>query len=113
MVKALIAFGGNQATEEVSLRENLERAIFEISAAGLEIDRVSRWYQTPAYPKGKGDDFLNGVLRVASDRAPDEILQILSKIETQLGRVRKQRWGPRLVDLDLLDVDMCVIPDPE
>jgi 2-amino-4-hydroxy-6-hydroxymethyldihydropteridine diphosphokinase len=47
-------------------------------------------------------DFLNAALRLETELAPEELLRRLLDIEGELGRVRRERWGPRLVDLDIL-----------
>lgn len=82
-----------------------------MSEAELEVLRVSHWYRTPSYPKGGGSDFLNGAVAVETNRDPQDILAVLSGIELQLGRVRKKRWGARLVDLDVIAVGDLVLPD--
>jgi len=77
---------------------------------GLRVSRL-RWTR----PVGVTDqpDFLNGVAEVETTLSPHELLELLLSIEAQLGRVRACRWGPRIIDLDLLLVDGTVVADEE
>ena len=87
---------------------------------GLEITRVSSYYATP--PVGVLDQpwFINAVAAIRTLLSPERLLDILLQVENDMGRIRKQRWGPRLVDLDLLlynnnVVNTCrlLVPHPE
>lgn len=48
------------------------------------------------------DPYLNGAIRVETTLAPEELLEVCLGVEAALGRVRRERWGPRTIDLDLL-----------
>lgn len=48
------------------------------------------------------DPYLNGAIRVETTLAPEELLDVCLGVEAELGRVRRERWGPRTIDLDLL-----------
>ena len=87
---------------------------------GLEITRVSSYYATP--PVGVLDQpwFINAVAAIRTLLSPEELLDILLQVENDMGRIRKQRWGPRLVDLDLLlynnnvvNTRRLLVPHPE
>lgn len=56
---------------------------------------------------------MNAVALIDSDHKPAELLDILHDVEAECGRVREKRWGPRTMDLDLIDVAGRVIPDLE
>lgn len=65
-------------------------------------------------------DFFNQVKRVSTEFPPAELLKTLLSIEDRLGRVRTVRWGPRVIDLDILfyghlecNTDSLVLPHPE
>ncbi|MDO8661512.1 MAG: 2-amino-4-hydroxy-6-hydroxymethyldihydropteridine diphosphokinase, partial [Candidatus Woesearchaeota archaeon] len=49
--------------------------------------------------------FINGVVKIETKFLPYELLKALQKIENDLGRVRKEKWGPRTIDLDILYYD--------
>lgn len=72
---------------------------------------MSRMYQTPAFPVGSGPDFVNAAFALTAAVAPVDLLAILHDIETEAGRVRDIRWGPRVLDLDLLACDDLILPD--
>jgi 2-amino-4-hydroxy-6-hydroxymethyldihydropteridine diphosphokinase len=79
---------------------------------------VSSWYQTtPIGPPQP--DYLNGCAILETDLTPEQLLQTLLRIEQQAGRIRRERWGPRTLDLDLLfygdlilKTDTLEIPHP-
>lgn len=107
----LIALGGNVATAPDTPKSTLERSLRLFKGESLSISGMSDWYQTPAFPKGSGADFVNGAVRVETDLPPKMILKALHRIEKALGRTRQKRWGARVLDLDLLAVGAAVLPD--
>ena len=68
----------------------------------MEIIRVSSLYETAPVGVTDQPDFLNAVAAVQTGLGPLETLDALLHIENQMGRVRTERWGPRVIDLDLL-----------
>jgi 2-amino-4-hydroxy-6-hydroxymethyldihydropteridine diphosphokinase len=97
---AYIAIGANLGEREANIRA----AIREIDTLpGTRVLRVSRLLENPAVG-GPPDspDFLNGVLEVESTLDPHELLHRLLSIEESLGRQRREKWEPRIIDLDLL-----------
>ncbi len=74
----------------------------------IDVERVSSFYKTE--PVGVTDQewFLNGALRCATTLTAESLLRVTSQIELSLGRIRRERWGPRILDLDiLLFDDLC------
>ena len=70
---------------------------------GASVSAVSSLLENPAVGGPAGSPpFLNAVVEVRTGLPPHELLRRLQAIETALGRVRRERWGPRTVDLDLL-----------
>jgi len=90
-------------------RTSLEQAVLALSALpGAALAGVSRLYRTrPVGPVAQGD-FLNAVagLRVPAGATPEKgamaLLVALKDLERAMGRVERERWGPREIDLDLL-----------
>jgi 2-amino-4-hydroxy-6-hydroxymethyldihydropteridine diphosphokinase len=83
-----------------------ERAISEI----LKVDRhtllsKSSLFKTQPIGYTSQDWFVNGVIKIETDLEPPELLQTLKTIESQLGRTETFRWGPRVIDLDILFFD--------
>ena len=108
---ALISLGSNQLSFWGSSLETVQRAVAELSALGEGDVRVSRFYETPAFPKGIGPDFVNAAMQIETDLAPSELLARLHAIEAEAGRERTVRWGQRTLDLDLLALGQVVSPD--
>ena len=69
--------------------------------AGLHVAAVSAIHRTPAMG-GAGRTFANAAALVAADLEPAGVLAILQRIEREFGRRGGKRWGPRVLDLDLL-----------
>lgn len=108
MARAYIGLGSNLG----DCAAHLEAALALLRAQpGLELLRVSRLRWTRPVGVTDQPDFLNGVAELETSLPPHQLLDLLLSIENQLGRVRTQRWGPRVVDLDLLLVDEMVVAD--
>lgn len=109
MTRAYVGLGANLGPRE----ETLRRALDLLSGAdGVEIVAVSELRETE--PVGVVDQprFLNGAAAVETTLSPRELLETLLEIERSLGRVREERWGPRLVDLDLLVYGDTLVDEP-
>ncbi len=81
---------------------NLARAAALLEASGVVIAQSSRVYETAAWGLPDQADFLNQALEAYTERPPLGLLELLLGIEQKMGRVRVQKWGSRLIDLDLL-----------
>lgn len=64
--------------------------------------RVSDWMETTPYGTVAQDDFLNGALSIETLYTPEELLEVVQEIERREKRERKEHWGPRTLDLDIL-----------
>lgn len=78
---------------------------------GLELQAQSPLYRTKAVGPPQ-PDYLNCCLLLATRLDPQAVLALLLGIEAQFGRVRRERWGPRLLDLDLLLFDDLILQQP-
>ena len=63
---------------------------------------VSSLYRTPPWGKTDQPDFLNAAAEVLTSHSPRELLDLCLDAERRLKRVRQERWGPRLIDIDIL-----------
>ena len=109
MTLAYVGIGANLGPRE----ETLRRAVELLGGAdGVEVVAVSELRETD--PVGVVDQppFLNGAVSVQTTRSPRALLDRLLEIERSLGRVRGERWGPRVVDLDLLVYGIEVVDEP-
>lgn len=100
--------------------ENITRARHEISRHIGPIITASSLYKTAAWGKTEQPDFYNQVLELATVLTPEALLITILEIEKQVGRVREERWGPRIIDIDILfygnlivSTDNLRIPHPE
>ena len=109
MTNAFVGIGSNLGDREATLRRAVELLAAE---EGIEVVAVSELRETePVGPVEQGP-FVNGAVRLATELPPHELLERLLAIEQRLGRVRKERFGPRTIDLDLLVYGEQVIDEP-
>ncbi|MGA1625285.1 MAG: 2-amino-4-hydroxy-6-hydroxymethyldihydropteridine diphosphokinase [Prochlorothrix sp.] len=107
--QAAIALGSNLGDSAQILRHALDRID---RTPGLRLVAASSLYQTqPIGPPQP--DYLNACAWVHTTLDPLPLLEALLDIEQQFGRVRRERWGPRLLDLDLLLYDDRILTLPQ
>ena len=94
-------------------REGMLRRALEGLAAFVRLERVSDLYETE--PVGFADQpwFLNAACSGQTDLTPLDLLQACKALETKLGREPGPRFGPRLIDIDLLAYDAVVMDTPD
>ena len=107
----MIAMGANIAASMAENVAEIRIAIDECKRFGLVCRSVSSLWRTPAYPPGSGPDYVNACALIDSDLPPQGVLEALHAIESARGRVRVQRWGARVLDLDLLGWGDAILPD--
>ena len=117
-VVAFIGLGGNVGDATATLRSAIDALA---ALPGTRLAAASRLYRTAPVGGIAQADFINGVARLETILAPQDLLRALFAIERAHGRDRdiEQRWGPRTLDLDLLlygedvlDVDGLTVPHP-
>jgi 2-amino-4-hydroxy-6-hydroxymethyldihydropteridine diphosphokinase len=105
MSRAVLSIGANLGDRLAALRSVVESLAPWLVA-------VSSVYETPPWGPVAQPDFLNAVLiAVDPDREPADWLALAHELEQAAGRVREQRWGPRTLDVDIIDVDGIVSGD--
>jgi 2-amino-4-hydroxy-6-hydroxymethyldihydropteridine diphosphokinase len=106
--RAVIAFGSNLGDS----LEILNASVRALQNAGtIDIVARSHWYRTKAVGPPQ-PDYINGCALLQTSHSPQDLLQTLLSIEQQFGRVRKERWAPRTLDLDLLLFNDLVLQTP-
>lgn len=108
-----IALGANLPSSEGLPKRTLLAALERIGGAGIKVASVSPFYQTPCFPAGNGPDYVNAAARLSSDLTPERMLERLHEIEAHFGRERKERWGMRTLDLDLIAAGDAILPNRE
>jgi 2-amino-4-hydroxy-6-hydroxymethyldihydropteridine diphosphokinase len=113
-MKAVIALGSNLENKKL----NLDIAITHLEKLINNI-LVSNYLENKAVSGPKQEDFLNAVVIGETNLKAEELLEKLLDIENQMGRVRVEKWGPRLIDLDLIclgdqvvDSEFLKLPHP-
>mgnify|MGYP006094839605 FL=1 len=116
MRKIYLSLGSNQG----SRLDNLQTACIEISNYALKINASSPIYETAPWGKSDQPWFYNLVLEIDSPYEPNQLLKICLDIEKKLGRIRKIKWGQRIIDIDILyfgdliiETEYLKIPHPE
>jgi len=93
-------------------RAQARKAVAALSALrGCHILAISSWYVSKAVGPGSQPDYVNGVVALLTKLSPYQLLDHLQHIESHQGRVRTVRWGPRTLDLDVLNYGDLVLND--
>lgn len=116
-VVCFIGMGSNLADPASQCMEAVRRVS---SANGIKFLRRSSLYRTEPIGFAEQEWFVNAVIEIRTVVSPNELLRALQAIEDGMGRVRGPKWGPRVIDLDILlygqemihDEDL-IIPHPE
>ena len=93
-----LGLGANLGDRGAALQGALDR----LRADGVDVEAVSRVYETAPRDVEEQPDFLNAACRVATDLDPPALLALVKRMEADLGRVPGVRFGPRAIDCDLL-----------
>ena len=96
-MKAVVALGANIGNPE----EQMDLAI-EMLRQATDVTAISQYYSTKPVGGPDQPDYLNAVCILESDLPALELLALLHGIEKSLGRERIEKWGPRTIDLDLI-----------
>lgn len=96
-MRAVVALGAN--LEEP--RKAVELAI-ELLKQSTDVIAISSMYETAPAGGPEQDNYINAVVTLESELPAADLLALLHGIEKSMGRVRKEHWGPRVIDLDLI-----------
>lgn len=95
--EVVLSLGGNKGDRE----KLLFRAIESLNDH-FQLLKVSRIYETTAWGGVAKGDFLNQIAVISTAFEPEDVLDIIRGIETDLGRTREEPWGDRTMDIDIL-----------
>jgi 2-amino-4-hydroxy-6-hydroxymethyldihydropteridine diphosphokinase len=98
MNKAYLLIGGNVGDRQ----QNLQQAVTAINNSCGRVLQQSAVYETAAWGNTDQQAFLNQALLIHTDLSPHQLLDHALEAEALLGRVRKERYGPRVIDIDIL-----------
>ncbi len=110
-VRVYLSLGSNLGDR----RDNLERALRRLGETpGLRIGRVSRKYRSAPLGVTEQPEFLNLAAEAFTTLAPTELLRAVKSLEAALGRPKTgPRWGPRVIDIDILLYDGAPVEAPD
>lgn len=116
MNKAYLLTGGNMGDREAYLKE----ASTLLREQCGEISNASSFYETSAWGNTNQPAFLNQALELQTTLNARQLIRKILKIEKAIGRVRKEKYGPRIIDIDILlfntdsyDLTFLKVPHPE
>jgi 2-amino-4-hydroxy-6-hydroxymethyldihydropteridine diphosphokinase len=108
MAPVAIALGSNIGESVTILKQALQTLEKHPKIA---VKSCSSWYQTaPVGPPQP--DYFNGCALLEVKISPQELLRTLLEVEKKFGRARREKWGPRTLDLDLLIYDSLILDGP-
>jgi 2-amino-4-hydroxy-6-hydroxymethyldihydropteridine diphosphokinase len=88
---------------------HIARAIQMIEESIGPIWSSSSYYETEAWGKKDQSDFINVALEVEHYMTPNQLLKTINKIEDNLGRVRREKWEERIIDIDIIFMEDIII----
>lgn len=103
----ILALGTNIEPREQYLKDALRK----IEASNLKITKLSSIYETPAWGEVADQTFLNMCIEIETSLEAYELLDTIQKIELELGRIRKEHWGNRTIDIDIITYNNLVFND--
>ena len=116
MRTAYLLIGGNLGNR----KENLSKAVSLINEQCGSLTRSSSIYETEAWGITDQPSFLNQALEISTSLNARQLMRKVLQIEEEMGRVRKEKLGPRIIDIDILlfeneihDLRFLKIPHPE
>ena len=109
MAKIVLHLGSNQGNRQ----QEIQRAITYIEGSIGDIKLTSSFYETEAWGVEDQPSFFNIALLLHTTLLPDQLLKVVLGIENKMGRQRKQHWGQRLIDIDILFYNDWQINFPE
>lgn len=90
-------------------KKHFDKAIGLLKKYVGPINSASGIYETAAWGKTDQPSFYNQVLKIETELTPSELLTEVNRIEAELGRVREEKWGERVIDIDILYYHSLII----
>ncbi len=109
IIKAYLGLGTNLGDRLSNLQRSL-KLLF--STPGIELESFSNIYETEPVGGPQQGPFLNACLAINTELSPVDLLLALLSVEEKMQRVREERWGPRIIDFDLLIYEGVTINTP-
>ena len=104
-----LQLGSNLGDRELLLKD----AITAIENRVGDVVEFSKVYESAPWRVEGQENYLNQILKVKTKLLADEVLSVVLDIEKQLGRIRLEKWGERLIDIDIIFYNDSIIETPE
>lgn len=108
MAKVYIAIGSNLGNRQANCLE----AITFLRNNGISVTKQSSMHETQPWGVKKQPAFINMAIEIETELSPAQLLVLIKKIETNMGREDTFRWGPRIIDLDILLYEDFSVNEP-
>jgi 2-amino-4-hydroxy-6-hydroxymethyldihydropteridine diphosphokinase len=105
MATVYIGIGSNLGDRE----KNCQHAIKLLQKKGITVTKRSSLYETEPWGLKDQPYFINMAIEIETALEPKELLRILKDIEREIGRKESSKWGPRIIDLDILLFDNIIV----
>lgn len=109
MHKVYLLLGSNLGDRN----KNIEVAISELKDCGIIISKMSSFYNTKPWGYTEQPDFLNQAIECFTNLGAVELLREIKKIEKKLGRKNNIKYGPRIIDIDIIFYDDLILKSEE
>jgi 2-amino-4-hydroxy-6-hydroxymethyldihydropteridine diphosphokinase len=109
MHKVYLLLGSNLGDRN----KNIELAISELKDCGIIISKMSSLYNTKPWGYTEQPDFLNQAIECFTNLGAVELLREIKKIEKKLGRKNNIKYGPRIIDIDIIFYDDLILKSEE
>jgi 2-amino-4-hydroxy-6-hydroxymethyldihydropteridine diphosphokinase len=93
-----LGVGSNRANR----RQNILRSIYLLKRSGIYVTKKSKIYKTEPWGYVNQKEFYNAVFEVKTNLKPKVLLAVCQKIEKKMGKRKRFKWGPRVIDIDIL-----------
>jgi 2-amino-4-hydroxy-6-hydroxymethyldihydropteridine diphosphokinase len=109
MIRIYLGIGSNLGDR----RDNCLKAVESLGNRGIKITKRSSFYETKPWGVKDQPDFINMVVEGLTDLTARELLETVKDIEREIGRTETYKWGPRVIDIDILLYGDKVIDEPD
>ncbi|PUZ22899.1 2-amino-4-hydroxy-6-hydroxymethyldihydropteridine diphosphokinase [Chitinophaga parva] len=108
MNQSILVIGGNLGPRE----QHLQQAVSLIHAEAGPVRKASALYETAAWGKVEQPAYLNQALLIDTVLEAPALLEKLLEIEHRIGRIRREKWGARVIDIDIIFYNDAIIQTP-
>lgn len=108
MIDVFLLLGSNLGDRKAYLQRAIDLIEIELGV----VAQKSSIYETEAWGKTDEPNYLNQVIQVETQLSARRVLEKILQVETRMGRVREEKWGSRIIDIDILFYGQAIIDEP-